>query len=270
VITFDPVTPAPLATRIARVVLPLLTCFGYLAFRAYPAAAGRIPLGEAVVMGLVIMGLAMVACIALGDLIYPLTSRARQRPGSEELEITAVHARIADADTVVAQACAAETARLDALIGFDAPRGLFRGTLLQPNVERMARDLGYGPHDVAQVVELMAEGVQRSAYNAQVRRALFEDTQPYDLLTHEFQPQHHTPPGGFEHIDAALFEQNVDPDGLPYATNGVPAGGFTMVVDDPSDTLVPDWPNQIRLARPDLLPPEVYIPPAGRHHRDED
>jgi len=205
VITFDPVTPAPLATRIARVVLPLLTCFGYLAFRAYPAAAGRIPLGEAVVTGLVIMGLAMVACIALGDLI----SRARRRPGSEELEITAVHARIADADTVVAQACAAETARLDALIGFDAPRGLFRGVL---------------PADW---------GTQHlSAYNAQVRRALSEDTQPYDLLTHEFQPQHHTPPGGF-----------VAP----------PAGA-------------------IRLARPDLLPPEIYIPASdtGRHHRDED
>lgn len=216
-ITFDPVTPAPLATRITRVVLPLLTCFGYLAFRAYPAAQGRIPLGEAVVMGLVIMGLAMVACIALGDLIYPLTSRARRRPGSEELEITAVHARIADADTVVAQACAAETARLDALIGFDAPRGLFRGVL---------------PADW---------GTQHlSAYNAQVRRALFEDTQPYDLLTHEFQPQHHTPPRGF---------------------------AFPRI---PVNALSAD--GEFRLARPDLLPPEIYIPGSdtGRHHRDED
>jgi len=173
VITFDPITPAPLATRIARVVLPLLTCFGYLAFRAYPAAAGRIPLGEAAVMGVVLMALAMITCVALGDLIYPATPRARRRPSTEELEITAVHTPIADADTVVAQACAAETARLDALIGFDAPRGLFRGVL---------------PADW---------GTQHlSAYNAQIQRALFEDTQPYDLLTHEFQPQHHTPPGG--------------------------------------------------------------------------
>lgn len=155
-ITFDPVTPAPLATRIARVVLPLLLCFGYLAFRAYPAAEGRIPLAEAVVMGLVLMGLAMVVCIALGDLIYPATPRARRAATSDDLEITAVHAPIADADTVIATTYAAELARFDALI---------------------------------------------------------EDTQPYDLLTHEFHPEHHTPPGG------------------------------------------------IRLARPDLLPPESYIPP---------
>ena len=177
-ITFDPVTPAPLATRIARVVLPLLTCFGYLAFRAYPAAAGRIPLGEAVVMGVVIMGLAMVACVALGDLIYPATPRARRRPTTEELEITAVYTPIADAETVVARSCAEEIARLDALtaprdgwqdIGF-TNSGVIHGTLLQPNVERMARELGYGPHDVAGIVAMMADAEQT--------RAELEDTPP--------------------------------------------------------------------------------------------
>ena len=213
-ITFDPVTPAPLATRIARVVLPLLTCFGYLAFRAYPAAQGRIPLGEAVVMSLVIMGLAMVTCIALGDLIYPATPRARQRPTTEELEITAVHAPIADAETVVARSCAEEIARLDALIAYAgedarATAGLFHGTL-------PAGPLG-----------------------ARTPFVELEDTQPYDLLTHEFQPQHHTPPGGF----------TMYPDGGP----------------DPFE--VPgSWTSWLRREHEHA----VDEAPTGRHHRDED
>lgn len=228
-ITFDPVTPAPLATRIVRVVLPLLLCFAYLAFRAYPAAEGRIPLAEAVVMGVVLMSLAMITCIALGDLIYPATPRARRRATSEELEITAVHAPIADADTVVARSCAEEIARLDALIGYagELPRKWGTETL--------------------------------SARNAVLARALFEDTQPYDLLTHEFHPEHHTPPGGIR------------------------------VIDDGSDTLIPGYPNQIaddpevlaRVVREQVeldaptalhvLRGELYdAPDTGRHHRDED
>lgn len=239
-ITFDPVTPAPLATRIARVVLPLLTCFGYLAFRAYPAAAGRIPLGEAVVMGLVIMGLAMVACIALGDLIYPLTSRARQRPGSEELEITAVHARIADADTVIARSCAEEIARLDALC---APRdgwqyvGLTEGGVTATLAETSRRWVQL--HDWTKDA-----GIIRGTLPPDVRRrALSEDTQPYDLFTHEFQPQHHTPPSGF----TAPF---VVPDSTPRVTGGTihwPGG----------DEMLNAAQAQQLLA-------------TGRHHRDED
>lgn len=209
-ITFDPVTPAPLATRIARVVLPLLLCFGYLAFRAYPAAEGRIPLGEAVVMGLVLMSLAMVTCIALGDLIYPATPRARRRASTEDLEITAVHAPIADADTVIATTYTAELARFDALIG---------------------------------------------------------DTQPYDLLTHEFHPEHHTPPGGF----AILVD-------IPGVGHGVPVAhyaaeryippvvtGGTIRWPEGSVTEL-DAPTALHVLRGELYD----APDTGRHHRDED
>lgn len=145
-ITFDPVTPAPFAVRLVRAIVPFAMCFAYLAFRAYPAVDGRIPLGEAIVMGLVLMGLAMVGLIALGDLLYPAAPRARRRATSEELEITAVHAPIADAATVIAASYAAELAEFDAWV---------------------------------------------------------EDPQPFEpLFTHDYAPQHHTPPGGFAAVTA--------------------------------------------------------------------
>ena len=198
-ITFDPITPAPLATRIARVVLPLLTCFGYLAFRAYPAAAGRIPLGEAAVMGVVLMALAMITCVALGDLIYTLTSRARRRPTTEELEITAVHTPIADVDTVVARSCAEEIARLDALTaprdGWQDTGWTTEGVVMRENVA----DRWTWLHDWTKDA-----GIIHGTLPPVRPRALLEDTQPYDLLTHEFQPQHHTPPRGFQVTHAEL------------------------------------------------------------------
>jgi hypothetical protein len=211
VITFDPITPAPLSVRIVRPLAAFALVFAYLGFRVYPAAGGRIPLGEVVVMSLILIGVVLMGFVALGDLIAPLTPRAKRPPS--ELEITAVHAPIADADTVVRAACEAEIARLDALTAPRDGSGVLHGTLLQPAVEQMTRELGYSPHDIAKIVTMVAEGSRAPAVE-------LEDTQPFvPLFTHDYEAMHHTPPGG------------------------------------------------IRLARPDLLPPESFIPGTGRHHR---
>jgi len=160
--------------RLVRVVVPLFLFFAYLLGRAYPAADGRIPLGEAAVMSVVLIGLAFVGLIALGDLIAPLTPRVRSRLDSDALEITAAHAPITtDIEAAI------ETAREQSW-----PRN--SGTLLQPAVEQMARDLGYGPYDLAEIVAMVARD-----------RTPIEDTAPLELFTHEYTPQHHTPPRGF-------------------------------------------------------------------------
>jgi hypothetical protein len=177
VITFDPVTPAPLAVRIARAVVPLGIFAGYLAFRAYPAADGRIPLGEAVVMGLVLMGLAMVACIALADLVSPI--RVVRAASPAELELTAEMAPVADPASAVVAAFEAETERLARLL----PE---RPTQNLPAVGALPDD--WSTPDL-------------TAHNTRLWHALNDDTVEYDLLTHEFQPQHHTPPSGFPAVD---------------------------------------------------------------------
>jgi hypothetical protein len=169
VITFDPITPAPLSVRIVRPLAAFALVFAYLGFRVYPAAGGRIPLGEVVVMSLILIGVVLMGFVALGDLIAPLTPRAKRPPS--ELEITAVHAPIADADTVVRAACEAEIARLDALTAPQDGSGVLHGTLLQPNVE-------------------------------------LEDTQPYTpLFTHDYEAMHHTPARGFPAIETASLER---------------------------------------------------------------
>lgn len=188
-ITFDPRGTSPLRIRLLRVVLPLLLFVGYLAFRAYPAADGRIPLGEAIVMGVVLMMLALVAVVALSDLFAP--ARIVRAESPSELELTARLTPIADIEETAAQACAAEIRRLDALLRGDA--GVIHGTL--------------------------------------------PDNQPTEpLLTHEYAPQHHTPPRGFPAIPV----------------NALSAYGEFRLLPEP--------------------PPEIYIPGSdtGRHHRDED
>jgi hypothetical protein len=188
VITFDPVTPAPLSVRVVRALIPFTLFFGYLLGRAYPAADGRIPLAEAIVAGVVLIGLVFAGLVALGDLIYPATPRARRRAASEDLEITAVHAPIADAQTVVAATYAAEVARLDALI---------------------------------------------------------EDTQPFTpLFTHDYDPQHHTPPGGFR-----------VPDMTPVVT-----GGKIRWIDGGTTEL--DAATAQHVLRGELF----EVPDTGRHH----
>lgn len=149
-ITFDPRGTSPLRIRLLRVALPLLLFGGYLALRAYPAADGRIPLGEAIVMGVVLIMLALVAVIALSDLFAP--ARIVRAESPSELELTARIAPVADVEKTAAQVCAAEIRRLDALLRGDV--GTIHGTL--------------------------------------------PDNQPAEpLLTHEYAPQHHTPPRGF-------------------------------------------------------------------------
>lgn len=187
-ITFDTSRTTPWGVLIARVLGPFGLVASYVFGRVYPAVNDRIPIAEAGVMTLVLMGLVLVGLVAAGDLAVRI--RDARDPGldSDALEVTATIAPITDVDTVVARACAAETRRLDALLGVDAP------------------DL--------------------NAFERR-RRALVEDTEPYDLFTHEFHPQHHTPPGGFRIHDEIVW----------------PEGPF-------------------RLARPDLLPPEIFIPNA--------
>lgn len=188
-ITFDTRGDTPLSVRLARVVVPLLLFFAYLLGRVYPAAGGRIPAGEALVMGVVLIGLAFTGLIALGDLIAPLTPRVRSRLDSEALEITAVHAPVVtDIDAAI------DDAREQSW-----PRNA--GTLLQPAVEQMARDLGYGPHDIAEIVAMVAKD-----------RASIEDTAPLHLFTHEYHAQHHTPPRGLAAVSGSpdQFESDVE------------------------------------------------------------
>lgn len=93
-ITFDPHEPAPVAVRWARAIVPFVLFFSYLAFRVYPATDGRIPIGEAAVAGLVLVGLVLVGFIALGDLVAPISARARHAAEPEDLELTATLAPV--------------------------------------------------------------------------------------------------------------------------------------------------------------------------------
>lgn len=218
-ITFDTHGDTPLSVRIVRVVVPLLLFFAYLLGRVYPAADGRIPAGEALVMGVVLIGLAFTGLIALGDLIAPLTPRMRSRLDSEALEITAVHAPVVtDIDAAIEAAVEASWPRNTVTV----PAAMFFGQGRMTGTLNDHVNIQPGPGPDEYVVTIPDDA-----------------TAPLHLFTHDYAPQHHTPPRGFPAIPVDRF------DGRTWTSTG------------------------LRLARPDLLPPEIYIPQAGRHHRND-
>lgn len=95
--------PAPRSVLYARVVVPVLLVFAYVALRVVPVIDGRIPWYEVVSIGLAIVGLTVVSLLAVVDLAFaPLIAAAGE--GISALEITAEISGIRDIDDAVAQA----------------------------------------------------------------------------------------------------------------------------------------------------------------------
>lgn len=220
-ITFDTHGDTPLSVRIVRVVVPLLLFFAYLLGRVYPAADGRIPAGEALVMGVVLIGLAFTGLIALGDLIAPLTPRMRSRLDSEALEITAVHAPVVtDIDAAIddarEQSWPRNTVTVPAALFFG--QGRVTGTLPpEPYVQ-----VGAGPDEY--IVTIPDDA-----------------TAPLHLFTHDYAPQHHTPPRGIRLV-------------------GDHGEGLRAYLAPALAKVAADLVEDARRMRP---------PAAGRHHRND-
>lgn len=129
---FDTRAPAPLSVRWARVIVPLFLLFAYMVFRVYPAAGDRIPLGELLSAGSVFVGLTLVACAALGDLIAPRLGVGHLLDAMA-LELTAEHAPVVtDIDAAIAEA----RGRFAGQLPFDGPAS--NGVRLRAIAEAMA------------------------------------------------------------------------------------------------------------------------------------
>lgn len=74
---------APVSVLWARVLVPLVALFAYVAFRAIPARDGYLPIGEVLPMFAVVMGLTMVMLIAATELT------ARRRVDQLDAEVQA-------------------------------------------------------------------------------------------------------------------------------------------------------------------------------------
>lgn len=156
-ITFDPREPAPVYVRWARVIVALFLCFAYPVFRLYPAVHERIGLTELLASGALFITLTFVAFITLGDLLYPATSA--ERAAEDDPESTGVFGSVALHDLAAV-----------------ADRGCITGRLPGPSTW------------AAELCEL-ADDEACCSHAA--------DTEEFELLTHEYVPQHHTPARGF-------------------------------------------------------------------------
>lgn len=74
---------APREVLWARATVPVIMLFVYVAFRAYPMADGRIPLGEVLSVGAIILGLSVLALTAFAELVL------RERTGPQLAEPSA-------------------------------------------------------------------------------------------------------------------------------------------------------------------------------------
>lgn len=167
---FATLGPAPTSVRWARVIAPLVMCFAYLALRVAPATHERIALAELLTSGVLFVGLTFLAFIALGDLIDP-----EPLPPRLEDDVT------------------------QAMPPVDGWRyaGLTKGGWRYVGLTEGGVTAKVTYADLALMFpERFAPGAGRIVGSIEYEPA----TEELELLTHEYVPQHHTPPRGFPSI----------------------------------------------------------------------